>query len=153
MSSSVGRPTVSPRPPRCAEAVSDPHPPPPFRSGPELEALLRRVFLAAGDRTPVQRRLAVTFIVHGPGACVRVDGRDGQAAHLSSGEAARGADSDLVFELGSGAFAHAFWRGEVSPVAAVRSGDLRLRGPLLHALGLAPGLKLVQAAYREATGG
>ena len=116
-----------------------------------METLLRQVFLAAGDETPVQRRLALTFIVHAPEACVRVDGRDGQAAHLSSGEEARGADSDLVFELDSGAFVHAFWRGEVSPVEAVRSGKLRLRGPLLQALALAPGLKKVQAAYREAT--
>ena len=125
----------------------------PFRSGADLETLLRQVFLAAGDETPVQRRLAVTFIVHAPEACVRVDGRDGQAAHLSSGDAARGPDSDLVFELGSGETAHAFWRGELGPVEAVRSGKLRLRGPLLQALALAPGLKKVQAAYREATGG
>lgn len=123
----------------------------PFRNGADLETLLRRVFLAAGDETPVGRRLAVTFLIHGPEACVRVDGRDGQTAHLSSGDEARGQDSDLVFELESGEAAHAFWRGELGPVEAVRSGQLRLRGPLLQALALAPGLKKVQAAYRGAT--
>ncbi|AFD26215.1 hypothetical protein [Deinococcus gobiensis] len=124
----------------------------PFQTGEDLERLLCRVFLAAGDQSPVQRRLAVTFLIHAPEACVRVDGRDGQTAHLSRSDEARGTPSDLVFELDSGEAAHAFWRGGLSPVEAVRSGRLRLRGPLLQALGLAPGLGKVQAAYREATG-
>lgn len=138
-----------PRPrPRWAGGVSGPLP---LSTGPAAEALLRRVFLAAGDPTPARRRLAVTFLIHQPEACVRVDGRGGQDAALSSGGEARDAESDLVFEFRSGEAAHAFWRGELSPLEAVRSGALRLRGPLLHALALAPGLGKVQAAYREAT--
>lgn len=53
----------------------------------------------------------------------------------------------------SGETAHAFWRGELNPVAAITAGKLKLSGPLLRALALAPGLAKVQAAYHAETGG
>lgn len=123
----------------------------PARSGPDLEALLSRVFLQAADPGPARARLALRFVHTEPDACVLVDGRSGESA-VTTGEAARSGEVDLTFTL-SGEAAHAFWRGELNPVAAMTAGTLRIDGPLLRALALAPGLKLVQAAYREATGG
>lgn len=123
----------------------------PFQTGEELEDLLLRVFLKAADPGPAQGRLALTFAFHDPSACLRVDGRDGQAARLSRGQAARDAGSDLTFAM-SGETAHAFWRGELNPVAAITTGKLKLGGPPLRALALAPGLARVQAAYRAETG-
>ena len=120
------------------------------RSGPELEALLTRVFLRAADPGPARARLALRFVHTQPDACVMVDGRSGESV-VTSGDGARVGEADLTFSLG-GEAAHAFWRGELNPVAAMTAGTLRIDGPLLRALALAPGLKLVQAAYREATG-
>lgn len=122
-----------------------------FQNGEELEDLLTRVFLKAADPGPVQGRLALTFDIHEPRACLRVDGRDGVAATLSRGEAARDASSDLVFAM-SGETAHAFWTGKLNPVAAIAAGKLKLSGAPLRALALAPGLAKVQAAYRAETG-
>jgi hypothetical protein len=127
-------------------------PPLPFQTGEELEDLLIRVFLRAADPGPVQGRQALTFIIHDPGACLRLDGRDGRTAHLSRGQTAREASSDLTFTM-SGQTAHAFWSGELNPVAAITAGQLKLTGPPLRALGLAPGLARVQAVYRLETGG
>lgn len=124
----------------------------PFQSGEELEDLLTQVFLEAADPGPVQGRLALSFVIHEPSACLRVDGRGGQAAVLSRGQAARNASSDLTFAM-SGETAHAFWSGNLNPVAAITAGKLKLHGPLLRALALSPGLARVQAAYRAATGG
>lgn len=124
----------------------------PFQTGEELEDLLIRVFLKTADSSPVQQRLALTFAIHGPSAWLRVDGRGGQTATLSRGEIASREDSDLTFAM-SGETAHAFWRGNLNAVAAMTAGKLRITGPLLRALALAPGLKKVQAAYREETGG
>lgn len=124
----------------------------PFQTGEELEDLLTRVFQKAADPGPVQGRLALTFAIHAPDAWLRVDGRDGHAASLSRGQSARDASSDLTFAM-SGETAHAFWRGELNPVAAITAGKLKLSGPLLRALALAPGLAKVQAAYRAETGG
>ena len=125
--------------------------PPPFQTGEELEDLLMRVFLKAADPGPVQGRLALTFDIHEPRACLRVDGRDGQTSILSRGQAARDASSDLTFAM-SGETAHAFWSGQLNPVAAITAGKLKLSGALLRALALAPGLAKVQAVYRAETG-
>lgn len=119
-------------------------------TGAELEARLTEVFLRAADPGPAQARLALRFVHTGPDACVMVDGRSGQT-QVRSGAVARQGDADLTFVL-SGPQAHAFWRGDLNPVAAMTAGVLRIEGPPLRALALAPGLKLVQAAYREATG-
>lgn len=124
-------------------------PTPPAQTGPGLEQLLTRVFLRAADPGPARARLALRFVHTGPDACVLVDGRSGESV-VTTGEAARLGDADLTFSL-SGPAAHAFWRGDLNPVAAMTAGTLRIDGPLLKALALAPGLKLVQAAYREAT--
>ncbi|WP_034416041.1 SCP2 sterol-binding domain-containing protein [Deinococcus marmoris] len=124
----------------------------PFQTGEELEDLLLRVFQKAADPGPTQGRLALTFAIHAPGAWLRVDGRDGQTAALSRGQAAREAESDLTFAM-SGETAHAFWRGDLNAVAAITAGKLKISGPLLRALALAPGLAKVQAAYRAETGG
>ncbi|MBB5364930.1 SCP2 sterol-binding domain-containing protein [Deinococcus humi] len=125
--------------------------PPPFQTGEELEDLLMRVFLKAADPGPVQGRLALTFDIHEPRACLRVNGRDGQSATFTRGEAARDASSDLTFAM-SGETAHAFWSGKLNPVAAITAGKLKLNGAPLRALALAPGLAQVQAAYRAETG-
>ena len=122
----------------------------PFQTGEELEDLLLGVFLQAADPGPAQQRLALTFAFHAPEAWLRVDGRGGQNAELSRGQAARTADSDLTFAM-SGESAHAFWRGELNPVAALTAGHLQIRGPVLRALVLAPGLARVQAVYRATT--
>jgi hypothetical protein len=124
----------------------------PFQTGEELEALLLQVFLKAADPGPVRERLALAFAFHDPAAWMCVDGRAGGPALLSRGEAARRAGSDLTFRM-SGEVAHAFWRGDLNVVAALGSGQLRIEGPLLRALALAPGLARIQAAYRAATGG
>lgn len=124
----------------------------PFQTGEELEDLLIRVFLKAADPGPTQGRLALTFAIHDPDAWLRVDGRDGQTAALSRGQAAREAESELTFAM-SGETAHAFWRGELNPVAAMTAGKLKISGPLLRALALAPGLTKVQATYRAETDG
>lgn len=124
----------------------------PFQTGEELETLLIQVFLKAADPGPAQQRLALTFAIHEPSACLRVDGRGGSPATLSRGQAARTAESDLTFTM-SGETAHAFWRGDLNAVAAITAGKLRVSGPLLRALALAPGLAKVQAAYRAETGG
>ncbi|PNY81511.1 hypothetical protein [Deinococcus koreensis] len=126
-------------------------PTPPAQTGPDLEALLTRVFLQAADPGPARARLALRFLQTQPDACVLVDGRSGESV-VTTGEAARLGEADLTFHL-SGPAAHAFWRGDLNPVAAMTAGTLRIDGPLLKALTLAPGLKLVQAAYREATDG
>ncbi|MDV6376084.1 SCP2 sterol-binding domain-containing protein [Deinococcus arenicola] len=123
----------------------------PFQSGEELEELLLRVFLNAADSSPVQQRLALTFTIHAPSAWLRVDGRNGQTATLSRGDVARQQNSDLTFAM-SGETAHAFWRGDLNTVAAMTAGKLKITGPLLRALALAPGLAKVQAAYRQETG-
>ncbi|WP_221091101.1 hypothetical protein [Deinococcus aquaedulcis] len=120
-------------------------------TGAELEARLTAVFLRAADPGPAQARLALRFVHTEPHACVLVDGRSGQS-RIHSGDAARQGPADLTFVL-SGEAAHAFWRGDLNPVAAMTGGVLRIEGPLLRALALAPGLKRVQAAYREATSG
>ena len=118
-------------------------------SGRSLEQLLTRVFLHAADPAPARARLCLRFLHTAPDACVLVNGRSGDVL-LSSGPAARQGEADLTFHL-SGPQAHAFWRGDLNPVAAMTAGVLRIDGPLLSALTLAPGLKLVQAAYRSAT--
>ena len=128
---------------------ADPVPLPPDLSGPGLEDLLTRVFLNAADPGPARARLALRFVHTQPDACVLVDGRSG-ISEITTGDAARAGEADLTFHI-SGSHAHAFWRGDLNPVAAMTAGTLRIEGPLLRALALAPGLKLVQAAYRELT--
>ncbi|WP_309571302.1 hypothetical protein [Deinococcus sp.] len=125
--------------------------PPTEVSGPELEALLSRVFLRAADPGPARARLALRFLHTEPDACVLVDGRSG-ASVVTTGEDARRGVADLTFHL-RGPGVHAFWRGDLNVVAAMTGGTLRIEGPLLRALALAPGLTLVQAAFREATEG
>lgn len=120
-------------------------------AGDLLEERLTQVFLQADDPTPAQARLRLRFIHSAPDACVLVDGSQGEVT-LSRGEAARRGPADLTFHL-SGPRAHAFWRGELNPVAAMTGGVLSIEGPLLRALTLAPGLRQVQAAYRAATDG
>ena len=122
----------------------------PDLSGPDMEALLTRVFLRAADPAPARERLALRFVQTDPDVCVLVDGRSGQTTVLS-GDAARSGPADLTFTL-RGPGADAFWRGDLNVVAAMTDGTLRITGPLLRALALAPGLKLVQAAYRAETG-
>lgn len=120
--------------------------PPPYRSASSLEDFLTEVFLAAADPGPVTRRTALKFVFSGPDACLHVDGREGEVARITSGEAACVQDAPLVFRM-SGETAHAFWSAELSPVAAMTAGELRLEGNLLLALALAPGLKKIQAEY------
>lgn len=120
-----------------------------------LEARLLRV-LGAAHHDPdadalVQRRAAVTFRITDPDVTVRVSGRDGVRAVVTTGEAARAEGSDLTFGL-TGRVAHALWLGELNPAAAVLSGQMTLRGPLTLALALAPGMRAMQAAYRAAVG-
>lgn len=122
--------------------------PPPYRSAQALETFLTEVFLAAADPGPAVRRAALKFVLSGPDACVHVDGRAGDPARIRTGETARAQSADLTFSL-SGETAHAFWSGQLGPVAAMTAGQLRLEGPLLLALALAPGLKRIQAVYRE----
>lgn len=124
--------------------------PSPDLSGLEYEALLTRVFLRAADPAPARERLALRFVQSDPDACVLVDGRSGQTTVLG-GAAAHSGPADLTFTL-RGPGADAFWRGDLNVVAAMQNGTLRIAGPLLRALALAPGLKLVQAAYRAETG-
>lgn len=114
-----------------------------------LEALLTRVFLRAADPGPARARLALRVLhpyPEGRPACVLVDGRSGESA-VSSGPPALEGEAELTFAVAA-EHAPAFWRGELNPVGAMQAGVLSIRGPLLRALALAPGLKLVQAAYR-----
>ncbi|MDL2343179.1 SCP2 sterol-binding domain-containing protein, partial [Deinococcus sp. MIMF12] len=74
---------------------------------------------------------------------------DGQRAVVTAGEAARQAPSDLTFRLSAGT-AHALWLGELNPAAAVLSGQMTMQGPVPLALALAPGMRVMQAAYRAA---
>lgn len=121
--------------------------PTPGGSGPEQ--VLTRAFLRAADPGPARARLSLLFVQSNPDACVRVDGRSGTSV-VTTGDAARQGTADLTFHL-RGPGAHAFWRGDLNVVAAMTDGTLRIEGPLLRALTLAPGLKLVQAAYRTET--
>lgn len=95
----------------------------------------------------VRRRVALTFLFTAPDAAIRVDGRSGEAASVTAGEAARAGSSDLTFRM-SGAVAHALWMGRLNPVSAMMAGQLSLQGPLPLALALSPSLKVMQAAYR-----
>lgn len=118
-----------------------------------LEARLLRV-LGAAHHDPdadalVRRRAAITFQITDPDVTVRVSGRDGMRVVVTTGEAARGETSDLTFGL-SARTAHALWLGQLGPAAAVLSGQMTMRGPLPLALALAPGMRVMQAAYRAA---
>lgn len=118
-----------------------------------LEARLLRV-LTAAHRDPdadalVKGRAAITFHITDPDVTVRVSGRDGTRAVVTTGEAARDQESDLTFGL-SAQTAHALWLGRLNPAAAVLSGQMTMRGPLPLALALAPGMRAMQAAYRAA---
>ncbi|THF86649.1 hypothetical protein E7T09_11180 [Deinococcus sp. KSM4-11] len=119
----------------------------PDLTGLQLEVLLTRVFLKAADPGPAHARLRLRFLHTDPDACVLVDGRSG-ASVITTGLLARSGTADLTFHL-RGPGAHRFWRGDLNVVAAMTDGTLRIEGALLRALALAPGLKLVQAAYRE----
>ncbi|WP_216321397.1 hypothetical protein [Deinococcus aestuarii] len=124
----------------------------PYRDAAHLQALLDRV-LRQGYAAPeagliLRQRLAVAFVLTAPELRARVDGRDGQEAHVTFGEEAAG-PADLTFQM-DGSAAHAFWMGELNPVAAMSSGRMRIGGGLLRALALAPGLPHLQRAYREA---
>lgn len=134
--------------------MTQPVPHDPAADPAELEALLTRVFLRAADPGPGRARLALRVLhpfPEGRPACVLVDGRSGQSV-VTSGPAAQDGDAELTFTVDA-AHAPAFWRGELNPVKAMQAGLLSIRGPLLRALALAPGLKLVQAAYRAETEG
>lgn len=118
-----------------------------------LEARLFRVLTSAHSGPDadalVGRRAAITFQITDPDVTVRVSGRDGTRAVVTTGEAAREEDSDLTFGL-SARVAHELWLGHLNPAAAVLSGQMTMRGPLTLALALAPGMRAMQAAYRAA---
>ncbi|MPY68191.1 SCP2 sterol-binding domain-containing protein [Deinococcus sp. SDU3-2] len=118
-----------------------------------LEARLFRVLTSAHSSPDadalVGRRAAITFQITDPDVTVRVSGRDGTQAVVTTGEAAREEDSDLTFGL-SARVAHELWVGNLNPAAAVLSGQMTMRGPLTLALALAPGMRAMQAAYRAA---
>lgn len=123
----------------------------PYRDAAHLQALLARVLGRAYDGEEagalLRLRLALAFEITQPDLRARVDGRGGREAHVTFGpEAAESAD--LTFRM-SGDTAHAFWQGELNPVAAMTAGRLKVEGNLIRALALAPGLTQFQRAYRE----
>lgn len=123
----------------------------PYQGAAHLQALLERVFARGygGEEATLilRQRLAVAFVLTAPDLRAQVDGRDGQAVRVSFGEEAE-RPADLTFRM-NGDTAHAFWLGELNPVAAVGQGRLRLEGSLTRAIALLPTLPPLQRAYRE----
>ncbi|UQN09670.1 SCP2 sterol-binding domain-containing protein [Deinococcus sp. QL22] len=117
----------------------------------QLEQRLVQVFnmVHSSPETDVvlKKRLSVTFLFLPLDVAVRVDGSNGQAASITSGNEAKTAPSDLTFQI-AGDIAHAFWQGEVNPVQAMMAGQLSIQGSLVQALALSPSLKVMQEAYR-----
>ncbi|MEF2276777.1 SCP2 sterol-binding domain-containing protein [Deinococcus sp. YIM 134068] len=124
----------------------------PYRDAAHLQAILERVFRRGytGEETSalLHQRLALAFVITAPDLRARVDGRDGQTAQVSFGPDTADLPADLTFRM-DGETAHAFWSGDLNPVAAMAQGRLRVEGSLIRALALAPGLSQMQRAYRE----
>ena len=148
-----------PEPPGAAPPTD----PSPYRDAAQLRGLLEVVLSdeplpgqaggaapAPADNPLVQRRLAVAYLFRNPDLTVLVDGRSGEGVQVSFGvplDSAVLSSAPLSFSM-SGETIHAFWLGELNMVAALTSGRLRMSGPLLQALAIAPLLPPLQARYR-----
>ncbi|WP_181391969.1 SCP2 sterol-binding domain-containing protein [Deinococcus irradiatisoli] len=125
---------------------------PPLRfSAAQLQDVLGRVYAEVGDEPQAAvlgtRRLTLAFAFSEPELHLTVDGRSGQAVVRVGADAPA---PDLTFYL-AGENIDRFWRGDLNPLTALAAGQLRIEGPLLTALALAPALPALQARYRDLT--
>ncbi|TSA86192.1 hypothetical protein FNU79_08485 [Deinococcus detaillensis] len=148
--------SVSPRAKGDANFEKIPNVPTSLRfSASQLQELLTAVYASADGSQAnvlVTRQLIVAFEFRDPELSLSVDGRSGKAV-VRSGSGPEAGDAptpDLTFHL-SGDAIDRFWRGELNPVVAMTSGQLRIDGSLLTALALAPALPGLQAHYRQLT--
>ncbi|WP_052326656.1 hypothetical protein [Deinococcus peraridilitoris] len=99
------------------------------------------------QRSLLRAQAVVAFVHHEPELTLVLSGR---GSSVEVNWELPPTPPDLIFELPTAEIAHRFWLGELNVMAAITSGQIRMRGNLLKAIALLPSAAGSQAAYRQA---